>query len=116
MNVKFINVEMNLKHEFQCSLPASPEMDSKSDGVEFGNFLGAPVPTTSAPPAAVTSNVAASSDLAELDFFGGGASQVVGDPSSTAASSSGIPGIASKDDIMALFGPSSNSNMYGVPG
>lgn len=100
---------------------ASPEIDSKSDSVEFGSFLAAPVSTaaatTTAPTTVATasapSTTGASSDLADLDFFSGSVSQTGGSTSGGAATSSGQ---ATKDDILALYGPSSSSNMFGVPG
>lgn len=92
---------------------ASPEIDSKSDSVEFGNFLGASMPAaaaTTTTTAAASSTTGASSDLAELDFFSG----IVSQPGGGAAGANSGP--VTKDDIMALYGPSNSSSVFGVPG
>lgn len=80
-------------------IAASPEPDASSSLTDFGNFIGVDlattVPTSTVPP---TSSAA---DLAGVD-------------SNVATSSANKP--ATKDEIMALYGPVNHSAPYNMPG
>jgi len=77
---------------------ASPEPDVTPSLAEFGNFVGVESLTATATPVVPSGSA---SDLVGLD----------GNIVSTSANK-----VATKDDIMALYGPANNSTPYNMPG
>ena len=77
---------------------ASPEPDVNSSLVDFGNFVGVEPETATSTPSVPTN---LSADLVRVD----------GNTATSCANK-----VATKDDIMALYGPANHSAFYTVPG
>jgi stromal membrane-associated protein len=117
----------DLLPHFELISLASPDPQAKTvqhSPNDFGSFIGAePLSLATSVPAAPPSTVSSSADLADLDIFGGvGGSGSVAPSATGGPTAAAGPKLATKDDIMALYGPPStnctvgNTNMFGVPG
>ena len=95
------------------------ETDANSDAIEFGSFLGAPsLPTTVSTATQNISSTLTSSagDLTGINLFSGSSAVPEVASAGSVGTSTVGSGLATKDDIMALFGPANSANAYGVPG